>query len=200
MLIVALMSEHADQCLSEDTLTRAAVVRINLTPFLYRAAFLTLDQSDTQVARSSHIALCPPFSPVLVHSSISLQSRIIFQRNSEPPGTSKCQNQVLLFFPFFSKDWWGQQALAQVGMHWHTLAHIGKRVVPTQWLPSHRGLPKQLQMTALSFSAPISRSTPLYFILLLPFSPFHSLSFPSSLCLFLPVFICCSESVNLMKD
>lgn len=125
MLIVALMSEHADQCLSEDTLTRAAVVRINLTPFLYRAAFLTLDQSDTQVARSSHIALCPPFSPVLVHSSISLQSRIIFQRNSEPPGTSKCQNQVLLFSLSFQKTGEGSRhwlKLACTGTRWPTLA------------------------------------------------------------------------------
>lgn len=62
-----------------------------------------------------------------------------------------------LFSPFFQKTE-GQQALAQVGMHWHMLAHIGKREVPTQWLPSHRGLPKKLQMTALSFSASIPLS------------------------------------------
>lgn len=124
MLTVPLMSEHADQCLPEDTLTRAAVVRINLTPFLSRAALLTLDQSDTQVARSSHICLCPPFSSVLVHSSISLQSQIIFQRNSEPPGTSKCQKCVKTKSHFFSLSF---QKTGEGSRHWLKLACTGTR-------------------------------------------------------------------------
>lgn len=60
------------------------------------------------------------------------------------------------------------------------LAHTGKRVAPTQWLPSHRGLPKKLQMTALSFSAPILLSPPLYFTLQLSLSASLSLSLSCS--------------------
>lgn len=170
-------------------------MRIKLPPWSYRAVSLTQDHSDTLVAWFSYILLCPRFSSVLVLSSISPPSQIIFQNTLKPFEHQRVQSKAYFSFLFF-KDCPGQQALAQVGMHWHMLAHIGKRVVPTQWLPSHRGLPKKLQMTVLSFSAPILLSPPLYFTLLLP------LSFSSSLCLvFFPlaVFISCSEAVNLMK-
>ena len=106
------------------------------------------------------------FSSVLVLSSISLPSQIVFQSTLKPLNIKVSKPRPT----FFSKDWPGQQALAQLGMHWHMLAHTGKRVVPSQWLPSHRGLPSQLQMTALSFSAPVSLSPPLYFTLLQPLS------------------------------
>lgn len=98
---------------------------------------------------------------------------------------SKPRLYFVFFFFFFPKNWPGQQALAQRGMHWHTLAHIGKWLVPTQWLPSHWGLPKKLQMTVLSFSAPISLPTPLCFTLLLPSLFYLPLCLSPSLCFFL---------------
>lgn len=132
------------------------------------------------------------FSSVLVLSSISLASQIVFQSTLKPLNIKVSKPRPT----FFSKDWPGQQALAQLGMHWHMLAHTGKRVVPSQWLPSHRGLPRQLQMTALSFSAPVSLSSTLFHSPTAIVCSSSTLSF----CLFLPaVFISCTDSVNLMK-
>lgn len=174
--------------LKDASIGAVDVVRIKLPPWLHRA----VKPTDTQVV----LAHNPPPSSlsVLLFSSISPPSQIAFQsplniKVSKPRPT------------FFSKDWPGQQAPAQVGTQWHMLAHIGKSVVLTKWLPSHRGLPKQLQMTALSFSGPISLSPPLCLTLLLPLSVSLPLSlFSLSLSLSLPaVFISCTESVNLMK-
>lgn len=157
-----LVSDYADQRLPEGHLDDGCVaVRIKLPPLFATAVLSTLDHF-------SHFLLCPPFSRLSPFLRISTKSDRISE-HLKTPWTSKCQNQGF-FFSFFSKDRPGQQALAQVGMHWHMLAHIGKIVVSTQWLPSHWGLPKKLQMTALSFSAPISLSTPLYFTLLRPLS------------------------------
>lgn len=154
----------------------------------YRELAFQHDQSETQVAWFSQILPCPPFSCDVVHFSISLTSQIVFQSNQKP-----CEHQSVetkaYFFVF--KDRPEQQAVAEVGIYWHMLVHIGKRVEPTQWLPSHRGLPKKLQMSALYFS-PILLSCPLYSTLILllsvclpvSFSLYHIVaSFFHSLCL-----------------
>lgn len=101
---------------------------------------------------------------------VSFKTDPFLVSDSKPPGTSKCRTKSYFsspfFFSFFSKDWRGQQACAQVGMHWHALAHWQEAAV-THWLPSHRGLPKQLQTTAPSVFCSYLSSPPPNFILLL---------------------------------
>lgn len=161
--LCSLMSEYAAQRIPEGS-----------NYHFYFTEQSKLDHSDRLVAWFPHSLRWPPFSSVLVFLSISLPSQILFQSNLNPLNI-KVSKPRPSFFP--SKNWPGQQALAQAGMHWFMLAHTGMKVVPTKWLPSHRGLPKQLQMTALSFSAPILLSPPPYFTILLSLS----VSFPPPL-------------------
>lgn len=104
---------------------------------LSREVPLTRDPHHTQA-----LGVIPP--PLSCSFSLSLPRQIMFQSTLKP-----LEHQSAIFLNEKKK-----KKLAPAGVHWHMLAHTGTRVEPTPRLPSRRGLPKKLQMTALSFSCP----------------------------------------------
>lgn len=195
-----LMSDHADQCLPEGHFDKGCgCCEDQTTTFALQSG---LDHCDEQVAWFPHILLCPPFSPVLVLSSISLPSQIIFLSNLKTLEHQSVKTKAYFSsFFFFQKTGQGSRhwlKLAYTGTCWPTLAREWYRLNGCQVIEDCQN----------NFKWPLSPSLLLFHSPLLSFLlsychclfAFHSLSFSSSLCLFLlAVFISCSESVNLMK-